>query len=111
MAGVDLVTVKDLLGHAGINMTVRYSHLVPEHKAQAVVKLDERYKAAGEEAQAQRAVVSPELKEAIGGFDSEVGTKPERFGQNVAGWNFNEIADNLGGGGSNRCIEVLQTSP
>jgi integrase len=47
MAGVDLVTVKDLLGHAGINMTVRYSHLVPEHKAQAVAKLDGRYKAAG----------------------------------------------------------------
>jgi site-specific recombinase XerD len=40
--GVDLVTVKELLGHAGINMTVRYSHLVPEHKAQAVAKLEER---------------------------------------------------------------------
>ena len=80
MAGVDLVTVKDLLGHAGINMTVRYSHLVPEHKAQAVAKLEERYKTAREESQAQSAVVSPELKEAIGrGFDSEVGTKPERF--------------------------------
>jgi site-specific recombinase XerD len=35
MEGVDLVTVKDLLGHTGIKMTVRYSHLVPEHKAQA----------------------------------------------------------------------------
>ena len=58
--------MKDLLGHAGINMTVRYSHLVPEHKAQAVAKLEERYKAAGQEAQAQGAVVSPELKEAIG---------------------------------------------
>ena len=66
MAGVDLVTVKDLLGHAGINMTVRYSHLVPEHKAQAVAKLEERYKTAKEESQAQSAVVSPELKEAIG---------------------------------------------
>jgi site-specific recombinase XerD len=40
--GVDLVTVKELLGLAGINMTVRYSHLVPEHKAQAVAKLEER---------------------------------------------------------------------
>jgi integrase len=66
MAGVDLVTVKDLLGHAGINMTVRYSHLVPEHKAQAVAKLEERYKTAKEESQAQTAVVSPEMKEAIG---------------------------------------------
>ena len=41
---------------------VRYSHLVPEHKAQAVAKLEERYKTVREES----AVVSPELKEAIG---------------------------------------------
>jgi Phage integrase family len=66
MAAVDLVTVKDLLGHTGINMTVRYSHLVPEHKAQAVAKLEERFKGSVEETQAQNAVVSPELKEAIG---------------------------------------------
>ena len=66
MSGVDLVTVKDLLGHAGINMTVRYSHLVPEHKAQAVAKLEERFKVSVEESQAQSSVVSPELKEAIG---------------------------------------------
>jgi hypothetical protein len=80
MAGVDLVTVKDLLGHAGINMTVRYSHLVPEHKAQAVAKLEERYKTAGQEAQAQRAVVSPELKEAIGAvLTPKLAQKPERF--------------------------------
>ena len=66
MSGVDLVTVKDLLGHAGINMTVRYSHLVPEHKAQAVAKLEERFNVSVEESQAQSSVVSPELKEAIG---------------------------------------------
>ena len=66
MAGVDLVTVKDLLGHTGINMTVRYSHLVPEHKAQAVAKLEERFKVSVEETQPQSAVVSSELKEAIG---------------------------------------------
>jgi integrase len=66
MAGVDLVTVKDLLGHTGINMTVRYSHLVPEHKAQAVAKLEERFKGSADEIQAQSAVVSSELKEAIG---------------------------------------------
>jgi Phage integrase family len=66
MAAVDLVTVKDLLGHTGINMTVRYSHLVPEHKAQAVAKLEERFKGSVEETQTQSTVVSPELKEAIG---------------------------------------------
>jgi integrase len=37
--GVDLNTVRELLGHADISMTLRYSHLAPEHKAEAVAKL------------------------------------------------------------------------
>jgi len=40
MAGVDIVTVKELLGHKSIAMTLRYSHLAPGHKAQAVKTLD-----------------------------------------------------------------------
>jgi hypothetical protein len=36
--------VKELLGHKQINMTVRYSHLAPEHTAQAVAKLTDRFK-------------------------------------------------------------------
>jgi integrase len=39
MAGVDLNTVRELLGHADIRMTLRSSHLAPEHKAAAVEKL------------------------------------------------------------------------
>ena len=39
MAGVDLNTVRELLGHADIKMTLRYAHLAPEHKAEAVSKL------------------------------------------------------------------------
>ena len=39
MAGVDLNTVRELLGHADIKMTLRYAHLAPEHKANAVEKL------------------------------------------------------------------------
>ena len=39
MAGVDLNTVRELLGHSDYAMTVRYAHLAPEHKAAAVEKL------------------------------------------------------------------------
>lgn len=42
MRGVDLYTVKELLGHSSIEMTQRYAHLAPEHKAKAVELLDER---------------------------------------------------------------------
>lgn len=39
MAGVDLNTVRELLGHGDIKMTLRYAHLAPEHRAAAVEKL------------------------------------------------------------------------
>jgi len=39
MAGVDLNTVRELLGHSDITMTLRYAHLASEHKAAAVEKL------------------------------------------------------------------------
>ena len=39
MAGVDLATVREILRHKSIEMTVRYSHLAPEHKKAAMEAL------------------------------------------------------------------------
>ncbi len=39
MAGVDLNTVRELLGHADITMTLRYAHLAPHITAAAVEKI------------------------------------------------------------------------
>jgi integrase len=41
MSGVDLATVKELLGHKSISMTMRYAHLSPGHMVKAVQVLDE----------------------------------------------------------------------
>jgi len=40
MAGVPLATVSQLLGHKSLAMTMRYAHLSPAHKAEAVCSLD-----------------------------------------------------------------------
>ena len=42
MQGETLLTIKELLGHKGIDMTLRYSHLIPDQKRAAVVKLAQR---------------------------------------------------------------------
>jgi integrase len=40
MGGVDLATIKDLLGHKDFKMTLRYAHLAPAHKTAALAILD-----------------------------------------------------------------------
>lgn len=40
MAGVDLTTVRELLGHKTLQMTLRYAHLAPAHKMQAINVID-----------------------------------------------------------------------
>jgi integrase len=40
MKGVPLNTVRELLGHTSLEMTLRYAHLAPEQKERAVAMLD-----------------------------------------------------------------------
>ena len=40
MAGIDLSTLRELAGHANIQMTMRYLHPTPQHKVAAIEKLE-----------------------------------------------------------------------
>jgi hypothetical protein len=40
--GVLLNTVRDLLGHSSVAMSLRYAHLAPDQRREAVAKLDEK---------------------------------------------------------------------
>ena len=40
MAGVDLPTLKELMGHSSITMTMRYVHPTPQHKKEALRKVE-----------------------------------------------------------------------
>ena len=51
MAGVDLTTVRELMGHKDIRMTLRYSHLSPDHKKRGVDMLCKRFRTATKQPQ------------------------------------------------------------
>jgi len=88
--GVDLVTVKELLGHKTINMTNRYTHLAP--RAQGT---------SGGETEQTNAGRTNRNRDSNGdgfnrvgrgdqrSFDSEVGTKPEHFFSEKRSWTRN----------------------
>ena len=38
------MTVKELLGHATLTMTMRYTHLAPDHRMRAIKILDSAYR-------------------------------------------------------------------
>ena len=40
MQGTDLKTIQELLGHKTFEMTLRYSHLSPDHKRKAILNMD-----------------------------------------------------------------------
>ena len=40
MAGVDLMTLRELMGHSSITITQRYCHPTPEHKIFAMERLE-----------------------------------------------------------------------
>ncbi len=40
MAGVDLMSIKQILGHKTIRMTLRYPHMSPDHRRNAVAAID-----------------------------------------------------------------------
>ncbi len=46
MAGVNLATVKEILGHKTIEMTLRYAHLSPAHTLAAAKELDRAFEVA-----------------------------------------------------------------
>jgi len=43
MAGVDIRTVQELMGHATIMMTMRYAHLSPDHKRGAMEAMEKEF--------------------------------------------------------------------
>jgi len=66
MEGVDIMTVKELLGHKDLTMTLRYAHLGPSHKTRAVNILDRVMSAKSGEKETSMSLNPPHSREASG---------------------------------------------
>lgn len=60
MRGVDLNTIRELMGHKSMRMTLRYSHLSPSHKQRAVGVLEQVWALDGHKRQSE--INSPEVE-------------------------------------------------
>jgi len=65
MAGVDIRTVQELLWHKTIAMTVRYSHLAPQHTMSAVERWDAPIVVSTDTTTDTRAFERPEMLTAV----------------------------------------------
>jgi integrase len=59
MEGIDIMTVKELMGHKDLTMTLRYAHLAPNHKTRAVNILDRVMSAKSAEKEAAMSLNPP----------------------------------------------------
>jgi site-specific recombinase XerD len=71
MAGVDLMTLRELMGHSSITTTQRYCHPTPEHQREAVEKLRKFNQA---HFSASRAVASEKVLRFMKGVPTKVPT-------------------------------------
>ena len=61
MAGVDIRTVQELMGHKSITMTMRYAHLSPQHRVAALERLCASATTTATEGTTATATVAPML--------------------------------------------------
>ncbi|MGB2763949.1 MAG: site-specific integrase, partial [Candidatus Aminicenantaceae bacterium] len=59
IGGIDLVTVKEILGHSSIEQTMRYAHPTPENKRKAVNVLASIFESRQEEKTSHNMVIRP----------------------------------------------------
>jgi len=43
LQGETILTIKELMGHKTLEMTMRYAHLMPDQKKRATVKLEQAF--------------------------------------------------------------------